>query len=397
MKFIADLDCSKDKTNLRLSEIAKVFLQLGITGFGGPAAHVALMQEHLVQRRKWINQSEFLDFVSLSSIIPGPNSTELAMHIGYKKAGYFGLVIAGLSFILPAFLIVLFLSWFYTSYNQLPELQNVFKGVTPVILAIICQALFNLSKSAIKNKTLGFLGIVALFMALNKISEIFILVLISASYLLLNLNSKNKIFMSFVFMMGFLISIPSKVFGYISEQSNYLAQNSEINIISLLFLLFFKIGSILFGSGYVLIAYIQAEFVEHYTLINQQQLIDAIAIGQFTPGPLFTTATFVGYLIHGPTGAIASTVGIFLPAFIFVALNTLFMNKLRQSKKISFVLDGLNTASLALMTVAGFFIAQSTLISKMSILIFCVSLVSLIKFKINSFYLILAMIGLSQL
>lgn len=345
--------------NVKL-EIFKVFAKLGILAFGGPAAHVAMMEDEIVTKRKWMSKERFIDMYGFTSLIPGPNSTEMAILMGYHRGGLIGLIIAGVSFILPAVLIVLALAFIYVNYGYLPLVTGLFDGVKPVILAIVIQALYRLSKSVLSSfeKILIFIAVLALsFFGFSEIP----LILIGASiYFIIKKMPKNK--------------------SFVVEPMSWL----------LVFLVFLKIGSVLYGSGYVLLSFLETEFVLRYGAITSQTLLDAVAVGQFTPGPVFTTATFVGYVIAGFPGAIAATIGIFLPSFLLVGLVFPWFEKLRKNPILSIVLDGVNVASIALMAAVTIKLGLATLIGWQSIIIFLVSAVLLIKTKINSTWLILA-------
>jgi len=345
--------------NVKL-EIFKVFAKLGIFAFGGPAAHVAMMEDEIVTKRKWMSKERFIDMYGFTSLIPGPNSTEMAILMGYHRGGMIGLIIAGLSFILPAVIIVLALAVIYVNYGTLPLVSGLFDGVKPVILAIVLQALYRLSKSVLSSfeKILIFIAVLALsFFGFSEIP----LILIGASiYFIIKKMPKNKTF--------------------VVEPMSWF----------LVFLVFLKIGSVLYGSGYVLLSFLETEFVIRYGAITSQTLLDAVAVGQFTPGPVFTTATFVGYVIAGFPGAIAATIGIFLPSFLLVGLVFPWFEKLRKNPILSIVLDGVNVASIALMAAVTVKLGIATLIGWQSIIIFLVSAVLLIKTKINSTWLILA-------
>jgi chromate transporter len=367
--------------SVKLSEIVFVFAKIGATAFGGPAAHIAMMEEEVVRRRSWITQEEFLDLISATNLIPGPNSTELAIHVGYRMRGWKGLLASGIAFICPAFFIVLAIAWFYVSYGSLPAIQSIFAAVKPVIVAIIAQAVWSLSKTAIKDRLLAVLAVFSLGVYLVWSHEILILVAVGFLNLVIRgkISSNKKTFFALIFFTFFNPLL--RVFAQVTD----LYRNSTEHV----FWYFVKVGSVLFGSGYVLIAFLQNDLVNQYQWITQQQLVDAIAVGQFTPGPVFTTATFIGYLISGNLGAIASTIGIFLPAFVFVALSAPFIPKLRKSDAVAFFLDGLNVASLSLMLGASLLLAQNTMNSIYGIVIFAMSLVLLLKFKINSAWLVL--------
>jgi chromate transporter len=364
-----------------LTEIATTFLKLGSTAFGGPAAHIAMMEEYLVRRKKWLSHEEFLDFVGAANLIPGPNSTEMAIHIGYKMGAWRGLLFAGVCFIFPAFLIVWLLAWSYVEFGSLPRFQSVLLSIKPVIVAVIAQAMWNLSKSAVKDKILFSLGLVALFLYMMGLNEPIILISIAATNLLLRTKplAPGKI------PLGIII-LPILLTGLRSWAS--LNENNRISVENI-FGYFAKVGSLLFGSGYVLIAFLKSDLVDKYQWINQQQLLDAIAIGQFTPGPVFTTATFIGYLISGNMGALAATLGIFVPAFFFVAVTAPFLPRLRKSRWTSPLLDGLNVASLSLMIGAGALLANGSLQTIYEALVFLLSFYLLIRHKVNSAWLIL--------
>jgi chromate transporter len=346
-----------------LKEIAVIFLKLGISAFGGPSAHIAMMQEQIVRKKGWLTQEEFLDLIAAANMIPGPNSTEVAIHVGHRMRGWRGLLVAGSAFILPAFAIVWAVAWFYVKYSSLPRFTSVFIAIKPVILAIVAQAIWSLAKSAVKNRTLAALGTAALCLYLWGLNEILILILIAA----LNLAARSKTKFT-------LNSVPL------------------IAVVPLgaIFAYFAKVGSVLFGSGYVLIAFLQNDLVHRYQWITQQQLLDAIAVGQFTPGPVFTTATFIGYLVGGNLGAVTATLGIFAPAFFFVAISAPLIPKMRKHAWTSAALDGLNVASLSLMAGAALILARDAVASWYGVIAFAISLVLLVKYKFNSVWLILA-------
>ena len=364
-----------------IKEIALSFLKLGTTDFGGPAAHIAMMESDLVQKKKWLSQEEFLDLLGATNLIPGPNSTELAIHIGYKKAGWPGLITAGVCFILPAFLIVWAIAGFYMKFGSLPAFKAIFVATVPVIIAIIFHAVYSLSKSAVKDVSHFVLAAGSLVTYVLGVNEL--VILFAAAMLNLIWRERTRFSGFSILILGTFFDQPSaKAANLISSLNN--ASTNQ------LFLYFAKIGSVLFGSGYVLVAFLQSDLVIKYQWINQQQLVDAIAVGQFTPGPVFTTATFIGYIIAGNLGAVAATLGIFLPAFVFVALSAPFIPRLRKSKRISYALDGLNISSLSLMMGASILLFRSSEISIYFALMLALSLVLLVRFKLNSAWLILA-------
>lgn len=361
-----------------LQELAVLFLKLGTIAFGGPAAHTAMMEDEVVHRRQWLSRQEFLDLMGATNLIPGPNSTELAIHIGHRHAGWPGLLVAGISFILPAMVIVMAFGWLYVEYGKLPQVQNLLYGIKPVIIAVITQALWKLSNTAVKSRLLGWFGFLALVMVWLGIHELIILFGLGfLTIMMQGLGKKNGPYWLF------------------TPWFSWIPSSTHVNPIASfglwpLFFFFLKVGSVLFGSGYVLLAFLQADLVDRWGWLTQQQLLDAIAVGQITPGPVFTTATFIGYILAGPTGAIVATLGIFLPAFIFVALSSPFISRMRASKPIGAFLDGLNMASLALMASVTISLARGTLIDGFTVILTLLSGVALIYFKVNSAWLVLA-------
>ncbi|MFC4769869.1 chromate efflux transporter [Effusibacillus consociatus] len=368
----------------RLAEVAAVFLKLGTIGFGGPAAHIALMQEEIVKRRKWIEREKFLDLLGAANLIPGPNSTELAIHLGYQRAGWPGLIVAGVCFILPAMLIVLLFAMAYVAFGKLPEVARILDGIKPVIMAVVLNALWSLSKSALKNMETRIAAIGTIGLLLLGWNELLLLLL--AGILVMVVTNRKRVGTG-VSGLAFLPFSPASALLTANP-----SQPAAIGAISLskLFLVFLKIGSILYGSGYVLLAFLQSDFVERYQALTSQQLLDAVAIGQFTPGPLFTTATFVGYLLHGTPGAVLATIAIFLPAFVFVALTSPWIPKLRRSPWMGGFLDGVNAASLALMAVVSWQLGQSAITDWGTAALAIVSLILTFRTKINSVWLVIA-------
>jgi chromate transporter len=345
--------------NVKL-EIFRVFAKLGIFAFGGPAAHVAMMEDEIVTKRKWMTKERFIDMYGFTSLIPGPNSTEMAILMGYHRGGMIGLIIAGLSFILPAVLIVLAFAFIYVNYGSIPVVAGLFDGVKPVILAIVLQALYRLSKSVLSSFEKGLIFGAILALSFFGFSEIPLILIGASIYFIIKKLPKNK--------------------SFVVEPMSWF----------LVFLVFFKIGSVLYGSGYVLLSFLETEFVLRYGAITSQTLLDAVAVGQFTPGPVFTTATFIGYVIAGFPGAIAATIGIFLPSFLLVGFVFPWFEKLRKNPILSIVLDGVNVASIALMAAVTIKLGIATIVSWQSAIIFFVSAGLLIKTKINSTWLILA-------
>lgn len=371
-------------------EVAAIFLKLGAISFGGPVAHIALMESEFVSRRNWLSRQEFLDLVGAVNLIPGPNSTELAMAIGHRRGGNAGLWIAGACFILPAVCIVLILAAFYGRFGQSPLPRAVFEGIQPVIIAIIAQALAKLAPTALKN-TLTFViaGAALLFMAL-RFNEIAVLALAGLMGLVISRLHPHQSTLT--------ATPPAPAPDTLGESTSDDRKTSNAPMLLLatlppiaappisLFWIFLKIGSILYGSGYVLLAFLRAELVPKY--LSDAQLIDAVAIGQMTPGPVFTTATFIGFQIAGWSGALAATIGIFLPSFLLVGLLTKVVETSRHSILMRGFLDGVNAASFVLMAWVSGLLARAALVDVFTVGIALVSLVILLKTKWNSAWLI---------
>ncbi len=372
-----------------LGELSLLFLRLGSTSFGGPAVHIAMMEDEVVTRRGWLTREQFLDMIAATNFIPGPNSTEMAIHVGYMRAGFKGLLTAGISFIAPAVLIVSILAWGYQRFGALPISAGFLYGIKPVVIAVVAQALWRLGKSALKNKFLIGLAILAAlanFLGLGELTTLFVAAIVSGLQAIPDKFGRP-------FALFCLPTLPSFSFKpALYSISSALAAVPILVSIQLwqLFFVFLKIGSVLFGSGYVLLAFLRSDLVERLAWLSEAQLLDAVAIGQVTPGPLFTTATFIGYILSGPSGAMVATLGIFLPAFFFVALSAPLLPYLRRSPVASNVLDGLNVASLALMAVVALHLAQYVIFDWKTLLLALLSVALLIRTGINSAWLILA-------
>lgn len=363
---------SKTSEIRELKEIAKLFFKLGSIAFGGPAAHIAMMEDEVVKKRKWMTHEHFLDLVGATNLIPGPNSTELTMHCGHERAGWKGLFVAGFSFILPAVVITSVFAWLYVEYGQLPKVEPFIYGIKPAVIAIIAMASFRLGKKAVKNNELVLLGLLTLTACLFGINEIIALfgcgLLGVAIYLIKNRKSNLN---SFVPLLILQITEASKV--------------GNLNI----FLSFLKVGAILYGSGYVLFAFLDAELVAKGWL-TRQALIDAVAVGQITPGPVLSTATFIGWQMNGILGAIAATIGIFLPSFLFVLILNPLIPKMRKSKMIGAMLDAVNVAAVALIVAVCIAMGRDTLTDWRSVAIAIVSLLVVFVFKkLNSAFIVL--------
>ena len=377
-----------------LKEVALLFFKLGITAFGGPAAHIAMMEEEVVTKRNWMSRQHFLDLVGATNLIPGPNSTEMAIHCGYHRAGMPGLLVAGISFILPAASITCFLAYIYVNFGQLPQIEPFLYGVKPAVIIIILNAIYILGKKALKNVLLAFIGLAVLILSLSGMNEVFA-ILTGGIIGAILISAKAKFWETpHQIILPSLLTAKLKV-PLISFSTTVSVAGSLASVVKL-FLIFLKIGAVLFGSGYVLVAYLEGEFVKNLGWLTAQELIDAIAIGQFTPGPVLSTATFIGYQLQGIWGAVAATLGIFLPSFLFVALLNPLIPKLRQSKIASSFLDAVNISALSIMISATVHLSEQTLLDLKSILIAVLSGAVVLKFrKLNSAYIVLggAMVG----
>lgn len=358
-----------------LNEVASLFLKLGIIGFGGPAAHIAMMREEVVRKRKWMDEQHFLDLVGATNLIPGPNSTEMAIHIGHERAGWKGLIVAGLCFILPAVFITGIFAWLYKQYGQLPSVQPFIYGIKPAIIAIILGAIFPLAKKSLKSVELVIIGLAVLFLSLINFNEIYLLFGAGFLAMLISLIRNKK------------LNAAAGIFPFTLLQITNTSILSAANIN--LFLIFLKIGAILYGSGYVLFAFLDTELVSA-GLLTRQQLIDAIAVGQFTPGPVFSSVTFIGYQLNGWSGALVSTIGIFLPSFIFVALLNPLVRKMRSSNLFASFLDAVNVASVAIIVSVCYSMGKDTITDWRTIFIAVASIIVAFGFrKINDALIVL--------
>lgn len=373
----------------RLNEIAQVFLKLGFIGFGGPVVHIAMMEDEVVKRRQWLTQEHFLDLLGATNLIPGPNSTELVIHLGYIYAGWLGLIIAGISFILPAVLMTGILAIIYVNYGTLPQFLPLLYGIKPVVLAIILNALWRLAKKAVKNRKLLLISlVVGLITWFGNLNEVIALLLGGILGMIWLRSSNQTNLMITALTTTTLWQNTAFISTAITKLSVPLWE---------LGLFFLKIGSVLFGGGYLLIAFLQGGLVDEYGWLTQQQLLDAIAIGQFTPGPVLSTATFIGYIIADIPGAIVATLGIFLPSFLFVVILNPFIPRLRNSSWTRAFLDAVNVSAVALMVVTTLQIGITTLtlekvpyVDIVSLAIFLISAVLAIRYRINSAWLVLA-------
>jgi chromate transporter len=371
------------KTAGNLVDLAKLFLRLGTTAFGGPAAHIAMMEDEVVRRRQWLTHEEFLDMLGATNLIPGPNSTEMAIHIGHRRAGWRGLIVAGICFILPAALIVTAIAWAYVRFGKLPQAEGLLYGIKPVIIAVVVQALWVLSRAAIKTKWLALAGLIGVVLSFLGVNELIILFGTGLAIIVTRSLFKRNSAMP---LLGIVPAVP-------------LATTSVAASFGLwpLFLFFLKVGSVLFGSGYVLLVFLRADLVERWHWLTENQLMDAIAVGQFTPGPVFTTATFIGYVLHGSVGAVVATVGIFLPAFVFVAISVPLLPRLRRSSRVGAFLDGVNVAALALMVVVTWQLGAGSLVDWPSVSLAVIAAFLLLRYKVNSALLVLGGAGVGLL
>ena len=353
-----------------LKEVALLFFKLGSIAFGGPAAHIAMMEDEVVKKRKWMTHQHFLDLVGATNLIPGPNSTEMTMHCGHERAGWKGLIVAGACFVFPAVVITMVFAWLYQQYGQLPKVEPFIYGIKPAVIAIILGAVYRLGKKALKNVELGILGALTLIACLLGVHEILAL-----------------------FACGFL----GLVWHFIRNSKNNLNSFTPLVLLQItasastlkILWTFFKVGALLYGSGYVLFAYLDAELVST-GLLTRQELIDAIAVGQFTPGPVLSTATFIGWQLNGFWGAIAATVGIFLPSFIFVAILNPLIPKMRKSKIIAAFLDAVNIAAVAVIVAVCVEMGKDTLTDWRTILIAVLSIIAVFVFKkMNSAFIVI--------
>jgi chromate transporter len=359
-----------------VSELALLFLRLGATAFGGPAAHVALMEDEVVRRRGWLTREQFLDYLGATNLIPGPNSTELAIHVGRERAGWPGLLIAGACFIAPATLIVMLVAWAYVKYGSLPAADALLYGVKPVVIAIVAQALWRLGATALRSAWTWLIAAAAVVAIGFGVHELAVL----GAAAVLGAIGGRRWTRAAVCLAG------AAGAGAVTSAAATAAAASFS--LAHLFGVFVKIGSVLFGSGYVLLAFLRADFVERLGWLTEEQLIDAIAVGQITPGPLFTTATFVGYLLGGVPGALTATAGIFLPAFVFVAASGPIVPRIRRSAAAGAALDAVNAASLALIAVVSWQLGRASLVDGWTVAMTAVTLLLLMRSRLNSAWLI---------
>ena len=365
-----------------LRELALLFLRLGTTAFGGPAVHIGMMEDEVVRRRRWLTREEFLDLLGATNLIPGPNSTEMAIHIGLRRAGAAGLVVAGTAFIVPAMLVTLGFAWAYVRFGRLPAAEGILYGVKPVVIAVVVQALLGLLRTASRTVFLAALVLAAIAATAAGVNEI--AVLLGAGVLSVAARGAAK-------WRGSALAAAA---GLGSGAAGAAAPFG----LTALFLFFLKVGSILFGSGYVLLAFLRRDLVDRWHWLTESQLLDAVAVGQLTPGPVFTTATFVGYVLGRVPGALVATLGIFLPAFVFVALSGPLVPRVRRSPAAGAFLDGVNAGALALMAVVTWQLGRAAVVDLPTTGIALASAILLVRGGVNSAWLVLggALIGLGR-
>jgi chromate transporter len=373
-----------------LRDIALVSLKLGTIAFGGPAAHLAMMEEEFVRRRQWITQADFLDRLATANLIPGPSSTEVAIFMGQLKRGWRGLIVAGCCFIIPAAVMVSVIAWAYVRFGSLPKAEGVLSVIKPAVVAIVVQALAKLGRTGVRTILLAVIAVLAAVLSLLGVSPVLVLVFagsVSAAALEMKSRLPGAVGFSKVAGLQKVLGLPKVVARAIAVA----AVGAAFPVgLGRLFLSFVKIGSVVFGSGYVLLAFLQTEFVERLHWLTEKQLIDAVAVGQFTPGPVFTTATFIGYVVAGWAGAAVATVGIFLPGFVLVAVSGRLIPRLRRSAVAAAALDGVVAGSLALMAMVTWQLGKASIVDRTTLAVFGVSLIALLRFRVNSAWVMAA-------
>ncbi len=376
-------DCARPRQDPGTRDIERpltitlLFLRLGLTAFGGPAAHIAMMRHEFVTRRAWLTDRRFLDLLGVTNLIPGPNSTEMAIHLGRERAGWRGLLGAGVAFIAPAAVMVTVLAWVYVEFGTTPAVTWVLYGVKPVVIAIVAQAIWGLGRVVVRRWQTGLLAAVVIVLGLLGVNELL---------LLFGGGAVGALVQRPRWLTGRLSGV---LFAPLASVGAAAAAPTSFSMLGMA-LLFLKIGAVLYGSGYVLLAFLRGDFVERMGWLTETQLLDAVAIGQVTPGPVFTTATFIGYLLAGVPGAIVATIAIFLPSFVFVAAVHPLVERLRSSSVTAPILDAVNAAAVGLMTVVLVLLGRSALVDVPTVLAALVALAVLIVTKVNSLWLILA-------
>jgi chromate transporter len=380
-----------------LGELTRLFLRLGFTAFGGPAAHIAMMKDEVVSRRQWLTEAEFLDLLGATNLIPGPNSTEMAIHIGLRQGGWRGLLLAGCCFILPAVFIVSIFAWAYMRFGSLPTIAGLLYGVKPVIIAVIIQAIWGLLKPAMKTRFLMVLGLAVLVLSILGMDEVVLLFGAGALAGIMRWAMPPADMprpaayrvLGLVLVAAAMVLLPTALTHFWNASTSGADSGHGIPFgLTPLFLFFLKIGSVLYGSGYVLLAFLRDGLVTQWHWLTEAQLLDATAVGQVTPGPVFTTATFIGYVLGGPWAGLVATLGIFLPSFVFVAVSGPLVPRLRRSPLAGAFLDGVNVAALALMIAVTGQLARAALVDAVTVGLAVISAVMLVRYRVNSVWLI---------
>jgi chromate transporter len=367
----------------RVAEVAALFFKLGAISFGGPAAHIALMEQEVVVKRGWLSREHFLDLLAATNLVPGPNATEMAIHIGFVRAGWAGFVAGGVAFIVPAFLISLTLAMTYVHLGTLPQGAAVFYGINPAVMAIILTATYRLGRTAIRDKAAVALGVACLGAVMLGVNEVMVLLAAGVAGILIYASPRWPWLAAIVF--GFALPTFASAHGLDDKLAR-------------LGLFFLKVGALIFGSGMVLFAFIQRDVVTGYGWLTLQQLLDAIAVGQMTPGPVLSSATFIGYLVAGVPGAVISTIAVFFPSFVIVALIGPWIPRLRQSPIAQAFLRGVNAAVVALILSVSLALFRSAVVDVWTALVVVVGLVALLRFKVNTLWLVMggAVVGLAR-
>ena len=372
-----DISSAPGPSHVSLKAVALIFLKLGTIAFGGPAAHIAMMEDEFVARRQWLTREQFLDRLAAANLIPGPSSTEMAIFIGYEKCGWPGLLVAGCAFIIPAAIMVGAIGWAYVRYGTLPQVDGALYALKPVVIAIVVQAFWKLGRTAVKTKWLAAVAVVAGVLYALRVHELLTLLIaggLGAAPMIFELLSRGPALL-------FTTMTPARLFGAAVTAAAPFGMWR-------LFMVFAKIGAVLFGSGYVLLAFLRSDLVDRLHWLTERQLLDSVAVGQLTPGPVFTTATFIGYVIGGVRGAIVASVGIFAPAFLFVAISGFLIPSIRRSALASSMLDGLVVGSLALMGVVAWQLGRAAITDLPALTIAITSAILLLTLRINSAWLI---------
>jgi chromate transporter len=384
---------AQERSHGTVGEVARLFLKLGTIAFGGPAAHIAMMDDEIVRKRGWLTRERFLDLLGATNLIPGPNSTEMAIHLGFLRAGWRGLIVAGACFILPAMTITGVLAWAYVRFGSLPEVFWLLYGVKPAIIAIVVQALWGFALKAVKGPFIGAVGVAVVASSFLGWDEV-LLLLVAGVAVMLGARAGRK------GVQAKTVAVASgAMLGAGAPATAAAAAAAAQAPVSLWALtgFFLKVGSVLYGSGYVLLAFLRSDLVQRWGWLTDQQLMDAIAVGQFTPGPVFTTATFIGYIVAGVPGALLATLGIFLPSFVFVAASSPLIPRIRRSAWAGSFLDGVNVASLGLMAAVTWQLGRAALVDWVTVSLALVATVLVFCLRINSAWLVLGggLIGLA--